>query len=76
MALDEKTLELLGVAAAIGAEYSDQLDHYLDAARTAGATQEEIHETFIRAERVRSIRMKERDDLTEKIRKLYRHDME
>lgn len=74
MALDEKTLELLGIAASIGAECSDQLDLYLNAARAAGATDEEIDEALIKAVKVRSIRMKERDDLTNKIRKLYHHD--
>ncbi len=76
MALDDKTLELLGIAASIGAECSDQLDHYLNAAREAGATDDEINETLIRSVKVRSIRMKERDDLTNKIRKLYHHDAE
>ncbi len=76
MALDDKTLELLGIAASIGAECSDQLDHYLNTARAAGATNDEIDETLIRSVRIRSIRMRERDELTEKIRKLYHHDTE
>lgn len=76
MALDGKTLELLGIAASVGAECSDQIDHYLNAALMAGATQEEIHETLIRAVKVKSIRMRERDELTDKIRKLYHLDTE
>jgi len=76
MVLDDKTLELLGIASSIGAECSDQLDYYLNAARKAGATDEEITETLIRSVKVRSIRMKERDELTNKIRKLYHHETE
>ena len=76
MALDDKTVELLGIAASIGAECSDQLDYYLNAARKAGATDEEITGTLIRPVKVRSIRMKERDELTNKIRKVYHHETE
>ncbi len=71
MNLDKKYQELLGIAAAIGMERGDLLDHHVRTAREAGATQEEIRDTLLVAVKVRSVRMRECDAFTEKIRRIH-----
>ena len=65
--MDKKTLELIGIAASIGTGCSDCLDWHLKAAREAGATNNELEETVLMAQRVRSVTLKQQERMTTKI---------
>jgi AhpD family alkylhydroperoxidase len=65
--MEQKFLELIGMAASVGSESRDCLEWHMNAACEAGATEQELVETVKMAQRVRMVTFGDHEKFTSRV---------